>query len=218
LLEVLRDNLEFSGYRVRCCSDGSSAAAAVLAHPPDLILLDLMLPEIHGFDLCRRWRAAGFDRPIIMLTAKNQEADVVRGLTLGADDYVTKPFSVRVLLARVETCLRRLGPPPDVVEFGGCRLDRRARRCYRQGHEIRLTPKEFSVLEFLLRNEGRVLTRERILDAVWGLELAVTDRSVDRCITTLRQKIEQDPRQPRLIETVREIGYRWCASLSDHAA
>jgi DNA-binding response OmpR family regulator len=209
LLEVLQDNLEFSGYRVRSCCDGAAAAGSVFSDPPDLVLLDLMLPEIHGFELCRRWRVAGFDRPVIMLTAKNQEADVVRGLALGADDYVTKPFSIRVLLARIESCLRRLGPGSDVVEFADTRLDRLARRCYRDGREIRLTPKEFAVLDLLIRNEGRVLTRERILDAVWGDELDITDRSVDRCITTLRQKIERKPHHPRLIETVREMGYRF---------
>jgi DNA-binding response OmpR family regulator len=209
LLEILRDNLEFSGYLVRCSSSGRAAATAVFSDPPDLVLLDLMLPEVHGFDLCRRWRAAGFDRPIIILTARNQEADIVHGLNLGADDYVTKPFSVNILLARIDACLRRHAPTPDVVVFADCCLDRTARRFLRQGREVHLTPKEFAILELLVRNEGRALTRDRILDAVWGQDLEVADRSVDRCITTLRQKIEPDPHHPRLIETIREIGYRF---------
>ena len=147
--------------------------------------------------------------PIIMLTAKGQEDDIVRGLELGADDYVTKPFSIRELMARVKAFLRRQGPEAAVHEFGDCRLDLTAHKLFRKGKEIELTAKEFRLLEFFVKRAGRALTRDSILEAVWGNEVIVTDRSVDRCVTTLRGKIEPDPRAPRFIQTIRDIGYRF---------
>jgi DNA-binding response OmpR family regulator len=169
-----------------------------------------MLPRVNGFDVCRRLRKEGLTTPIIMLTAKSQESDVVLGLNLGADDYVPKPFSVDVLLARANACLRRhRAPPAEVFEFGECRLDTSAHKLFRHGREIELTPKEFGLLEFFARNAGRALTREKILDAVWGEDLIVTQRSVDRCINTLRNKIEKDPEQPIYIRTIRDVGYRF---------
>ncbi|MEY2880923.1 MAG: hypothetical protein RLZZ15_3303 [Verrucomicrobiota bacterium] len=207
---VLRDNFEFSGCEVRLVGDGAKALAAVAEFAPDLILLDVMLPGASGFDLCRRIRHDGLATPIIMLTAKSQESDVVLGLNLGADDYVTKPFSLDVLLARVNAALRRRRQPQgDAVEFGECRLDPAAHKLFRRGAEVALTPKEFRLLEHFAKNTGRALTRQRILDAVWGEELMVTERSVDRCINTLRQKIEPDPEQPRFIRTIRDVGYRF---------
>ncbi len=207
---VLRDNFEFSGYVVRTASDGRKGLDAALNWKPDLILLDIMLPEINGFDLCRRLRKDGLAIPIIMLTAKNQESDIVLGLNVGADDYVTKPFSIDVVLARVNACLRRHREPTErVFEFGDCRLDLQSHKLLRKDKEIELTPKEFRLLEYFARNVGRALTRQRILDGVWGEDLIVTERSVDRCINTLRNRIESDPQHPRFVKTIRDVGYRF---------
>jgi len=207
---VLRDNFEFSGCEVRAAADGAAGIQTAFEFKPDLIILDIMLPRVNGFDVCRRLRKEGLTTPIIMLTAKSQEADVVLGLNLGADDYVPKPFSVDVLLARANACLRRhRAPPAEVFEFGECRLDISAHKLLRHGHEVELTPKEFGLLEYFARNAGRALTREKILDAVWGEDLIVTQRSVDRCINTLRNKIEKDPEHPVFIRTIRDVGYRF---------
>jgi len=169
-----------------------------------------MLPEINGYEVCRLIREEGFDTPIIMLTAKGQESDILLGLNLGADDYVTKPFSIAELLARANAFLRRRRQrQTQVYRFGDFELDGNSRRLLRNGHEIPLTPKEFGVLEYLLRRAGSALTRDDILREVWGLNIIVTTRSVDRCINTLRGKIEAAPHQPRFIKTVREIGYRF---------
>ncbi|MBI5766731.1 MAG: response regulator transcription factor [Verrucomicrobia bacterium] len=208
--EALRDNFEFGGYAVHVASDGRTGLNAVLAHQPDLILLDIMLPGINGFDLCRRIRSEGLTIPIIMLTAKSQESDVIRGLELGADDYVTKPFSIDVLLARAGACLRRRRQPPGTeVVFGDCRFDRAALKLFRGGREVILTPKEFRLLDYFVRNAGRVVTRQRILDGVWGEEIIVTERSVDRCVATLRTKIEPESPHGRFIKTLRDVGYRF---------
>jgi len=147
--------------------------------------------------------------PILMLTAKGQEEDIVRGLELGADDYVTKPFSVRELMARSQAFLRRHASPAPVYEFGDCRLDTVSHRLLRRGGEVPLTAKEFRLLEFFLRRSGRALTRDSIMNSVWGNSVMVTARSVDRCVTTLRGKIEDDPRHPAFIHTIRDIGYRF---------
>src|SRR5436190_4480736 len=182
--DALRDNFEFGGSTVHLAADGRAGLDAVFACQPDLILLDIMLPGINGFDVCRRIRSEGLTMPIIMLTAKSQESDVVLGLNLGADDYVTKPFSIEVLLARASACLRRRRQPPGaVVAFGNCRFDRSALKLFRNGREVILTPKELRLLDYFVRNAGRVVTRQKILDGVWGEEIIVTERSVDRCVT-----------------------------------
>jgi len=209
LLRGLKDNFETQGYLVRTARDGQKGLDALLTEPPDLLLLDLMLPKVNGYEICRTARARQLSMPIIMLTAKGQEDDIVRGLELGADDYVTKPFSIRELIARVKAFLRRQGPESDCHEFGDCRLDLTAHKLFRKGIEIELTAKEFRLLEFFVKRAGRALTRDSILEAVWGNEVIVTDRSVDRCVTTLRSKIEPDPREPRFIHTIRDIGYRF---------
>ena len=209
LLRGLKDNFETEGYRVRTANDGRRGLDALLKEPPDLLLLDLMLPKINGYEICRTARSRQLDIPIIMLTAKGQEDDIVRGLELGADDYVTKPFSIRELLARVKAFLRRQGPEASACEFGDCRLDLTAHKLFKKEKEIELTAKEFRLLEFFAKRAGRALTRDSILDAVWGNEVIVTDRSVDRCVTTLRSKIETDPREPVFIQTIRDIGYRF---------
>jgi DNA-binding response OmpR family regulator len=209
LLRGLKDNFEAQGYEVRTARDGQKGLEALVQESPDLLLLDLMLPKVNGYEICRTARARRLEMPIIMLTAKGQEDDIVRGLELGADDYVTKPFSIRELLARVKAFLRRQGPESAVHEFGDCRLDLTAHKLFRKGAEVELTAKEFRLLEFFVKRAGRALTRDSILEAVWGDEVIVTDRSVDRCVTTLRSKVEPDARNPRFIQTIRDIGYRF---------
>lgn len=210
LLRGLQDNFEAQHYRVHVARDGREALSAAVAHPPDLVVLDLMLPELNGYEICRALRAQHMEMPIIILTAKAREEDVVRGLEMGADDYVTKPFSIRELLARAKAFLRRRASGvPTVFQFGHCQLDMAAHKLFRNGKEVTLTTKEFRLLEFLTKRPGRALTRDQILDGVWGNAIVVNDRSVDRCVTTLRGKIEEDPRHPRFIQTIRDIGYRF---------
>ena len=209
LLRGLNDNFERAGYRVRTADDGQRGLDALLAEPPDLLLLDLMLPRLSGYDICRTARERGLALPIIMLTAKGQEDDIVRGLELGADDYVTKPFGIRELLARVKAFLRRHEDAAEGYTFGPFRLDLSAHKLFRGAAEVALTAKEFRLLEYFVGRPGRALTRNAILDGVWGDEVIVTDRSVDRCVTTLRAKIEEDPRSPQFIHTIRDIGYRF---------
>jgi DNA-binding response OmpR family regulator len=209
LLRGLKDNFEAQGYEVRTAKEGQAGLDALLKAPPDLLLLDLMLPKVNGYEICRTARARKLELPIIMLTAKGQEDDIIRGLELGADDYVTKPFSIRELLARVKAFLRRQGPEESSLEFGEFRLDLEAHKLFRHEVEVELTAKEFRLLEFLLKRKGRALTRDSILEGVWGDEVIVTDRSVDRCVTTLRAKIERDPHHPEFIHTIRDIGYRF---------
>ena len=213
LLRGLKDNFEAQNYRVQLARDGRAGLSAALADPPDLLVLDIMLPKLNGYEVCRALRAQRLEMPIIMLTAKGQEADIICGLELGADDYVTKPFSIRELLARAKAFLRRRGAATSAVfQFGDCKLDFLAHRLFRNGQEIGLTAKELRLLEFFTKRPGRALTRDQILDGVWGNDIMVNDRSVDRCVTTLRGKIEIDPRHPRYILTIRDIGYRFeCA-------
>ena len=210
LARGLKDNFEAEGYRLHLARDGREGLAAALDRSPDLVVLDIMLPKVNGFEICRAIRARRLDMPIIMLTAKGQEEDIVRGLELGADDYVTKPFSIRELLARVRAFLRRR-PTTSMTsfDFGDYKLDLAAHKLFRNNKEIVLTSKEFRLLEFLLKRQGRALTRDQILDGVWGNDIIVNDRSVDRCVATLRSKIEADPHHPVWIHTIRDIGYRF---------
>ena len=210
MLRGLKDNFEFKGYRVKTATDGEEGLDAALNLKPDLIILDIMLPKINGYEVCRLIRKEGLDMPIIMLTAKGQEADIVLGLNLGADDYVTKPFSIRELLARADAFMRRRRESEQRLHgFGDFELDIESHKLLRDGAEVELTPKEFRLLAFLARRSGCALTRDEILRSVWGYNIFVTPRSVDRCITTLRRKIEPDPRRPTFIKTIREIGYRF---------
>jgi len=222
MLRGLKDNFECEGYRVQAATDGERGLEAALDGQPDLIILDIMLPKINGYEICRLLRKEGLDVPIIMLTAKGQESDIVLGLSLGADDYVTKPFSVRELLARADAFLRRrrLEDKQQVCRFGDFELDVPSRQLLKNGAEVELTPKEFGLLEFMVRRAGCALTRDEILRSVWGHNVFVTLRSVDRCITTLRKKIEPDPGRPTIIKTIREnrvpvrgltafVSYQW---------
>lgn len=210
MLRGLKDNFEFEGYVVRTASDGQKGLAAALDNKADLIILDIMLPNVNGYEICRQVRARRITAPIIMLTAKGQEPDILLGLNLGADDYVTKPFSIKELLARANAFLRRRRlARTKTYHFGQYQLDLASRKLRYKGREVTLTPKEFSLLAFLVQRAGRALTRDQILENVWGRNVFVTSRSVDRCVTTLRKKIEKDPNRPLLIKTIREIGYRF---------
>jgi DNA-binding response OmpR family regulator len=210
LLRGLKDNFESRGFTVRTAADGKAGLEAATAEPCDLVILDIMLPKLNGYELCRLIRTQGLEMPIIMLTAKGQEEDIVRGLELGADDYVTKPFGIRELLARVHAFLRRRQEPTrDRMQFADCELDFASHRLFRNGVEVPLTAKEFRLLAHFLKRPSRAITRKEILDAVWGRSVIVTARSVDRCVTTLRAKIEADPRHPLYIQTIRDIGYRF---------
>ncbi len=210
MLRGLKDNFEFEGYCVAVADDGEKGLEAALSVKPDLIVLDIMLPKVNGYEICRLVRKEGLDVPIIMLTAKGQEQDIILGLNLGADDYVTKPFSIKQLLARANAFLRRRRQPAEKnCRFGDFTLDLASRRLTRDGREIPLTPKEFGLLALFLRRQGRALTRDEIINTVWGYDVFVTSRSVDRCVNTLRTKIEADPARPHFIQTVRPIGYRF---------
>ncbi len=210
MLRGLRDNFEFEGYRVQTATDGDSGLKAALTLQPDLIILDLMLPKVNGYEICRFLREEKLEMPIVMLTAKGQESDVVLGLKLGADDYVTKPFSIKELLARVEAFLRRRRQYTAAeFRFGDCQFDAGARMLTRAGQAVPLSPKEFELLAFLVANAERALSRERIMTSVWGYDCLVTLRSIDRFINALRNKIEADPAHPRFITTVREFGYKF---------
>ncbi len=212
MLRGLRDNFEFEGYRVQTATDGDAGLKAALAIRPDLILLDLMLPKVNGYEICRFLRDENLDMPILMLTAKGQESDIILGLKLGADDYVTKPFSIKELLASTEALLRRRRTRTAAVhDFGDYRLDTAARTFTRAGQDVPLSPKEFELLAYLVANAGRALSRDTIMATVWGYDRTVTLRSIDRFVNALRGKIETDPAAPQFIKTVREFGYKFTA-------
>ena len=214
ILKLVRDYLERAGFAVLTARDGEAALTLARIEQPDLIVLDLMLPGVDGLDVCRRLRQES-GVPIIMLTARVEEADRIVGLELGADDYVTKPFSPRELVARVRATLRRakgqLGPP-SIVRAGELELDTGSLETIVAGRRIELTATEFQLLVALARQPGRIFSREQLLEAVHGVSFDGYDRSVDSHIKNIRRKIEPDPRQPRYIQTVYGIGYR----LADH--
>ena len=210
MLRGLKDNFLFKGYRVKTAVDGESGLNEALNSNPDLIILDIMLPRINGFEICRLIRAEGLAMPIIMLTAKGQESDIILGLNLGADDYVTKPFNIHELLARVNAFLRRQRKEEiRQFQFGDFVLNMDSRQLLRRGKDVELTPKEFKLLALFLKRSGCALTREEILKQVWGYDILVTTRSVDRCVTTLRNKIERNSHNPDFIKTIRDVGYRF---------
>jgi DNA-binding response OmpR family regulator len=210
MLRGLKDNFVFKGYRVKTARDGESGLSEALNSKPDLILLDIMLPGINGYEICRLIRAERLDVPIVMLTAKGQESDIILGLNLGADDYVTKPFNIQELLARVNAFLRRRRQQEiRQFQFGDFTLNLDSRQLLRRGKEVILTPKEFGLLALFVRRTGCALTRDEILKQVWGYDILVTSRSVDRCVNTLRDKIERNPQAPVFIKTIRDVGYRF---------
>jgi two-component system alkaline phosphatase synthesis response regulator PhoP len=209
----LRNNLEIEGYTVDVAEDGPTGLDTARRVRPDLIVLDLMIPGIDGYRVLRQLRDDGLDMPVLILTAKGEEADKVLGFRLGADDYVTKPFGVLELLARVEALLRRTRPAltaaaPAVDRFGDIEIDISTRSVHRHGSPVALTPMEFDLLVALLRRKGAVASRIQLLAEVWGHSSAVLTRTVDTHIGELRRKLEQDPSNPRHILTVRKAGYR----------
>ena len=212
LRETLAWNLEREGYRVVEAADGREALDRFEAEHPDLVLLDLMLPEVSGVEVCRRMRAVS-EVPILMLTARDSELDKVVGLEVGADDYVTKPFSLRELQARVRALLRRadVRPAADLsevpVRVGSVLVDLPGRRLLRDGRPVPITPRAFELLAFLVRNRGQAFSREQLLEQVWGYEFAGETRTVDVHVHWLRQLIEVDPARPALLETIRGVGY-----------
>jgi len=208
----LRNNLEIEGYEVDVVEDGTQGLARARVGGPDLIILDLMLPGMDGYRVLRALRDEGRRMPVLILTARGEEADKVRGLRLGADDYVTKPFGVLELLARVEALLRRTAPPGDGAgppeRFGVIEVIPASRSVLKSGKPVPLTPKEFDLLLALLHREGAVATRMELLTEVWGYSAAVLSRTVDTHVAELRRKLESDPAAPQHILTVRKAGYR----------
>ena len=213
MVRGLEDNLRFEGYQIASATNGEDGLALALSDAPDLLLLDAMMPRLSGWDVCRELRRRGVDVPIIMLTARGAEVDRVRGLELGADDYVTKPFSLRELLARVRAVLRRPGPRRKFEEFAfaDVRIRLRGRQVFKAGRELQMTRKEFDLLVFLVEHRGEIVTRDRLLDEVWGYERFPTTRTVDTHILRLRRKFEGDPDAPRWILTVHGQGYKFNA-------
>jgi DNA-binding response OmpR family regulator len=210
IADLVRKALEASGFIVETCNNGDDALTWASRSAFDALVLDIMIPGRDGLSVLRQLRSAGNTTPVLLLTARSSLDERIEGLNLGADDYVTKPFGIGELMARIAALLRRHRRViPDVVTIGSLEVDRGARRVSREGVEIELTPKEYGLLEFFTRKSGRALTREQILDAVWGDSAAVTDRSVDRAVTTLRSKIEENPNRPSLIQTVPQVGYRF---------
>jgi DNA-binding response OmpR family regulator len=207
---VLEDDMRREGYQTEVAADGDTAARRATDEPFDLILLDVMLPKKDGFEVCREVRRAGVTTPIILLTARTQEAEKVLGLELGADDYVTKPYSARELRARVKAHLRRAGAPlADVYRFGDAELNFQRCELRRGGNPVELLALEYKLLAAFVKNSGRVLTRAQLLDQVWGQGTHVTDRVVDNQVTNLRKKIEPEPEKPRYLVALRGIGYRF---------
>jgi DNA-binding response OmpR family regulator len=208
----LRDNFEFEGYEVITARDGVEGLERALDESPDLVVLDVMMPRMSGLEVCKQLRAKRASLPIIMLTARGQEVDKVVGLELGADDYVTKPFSIRELLARVKSVLRRTAVLPKDKEqhsFSDVEVDLRRCRVVRSGKALDISSKEFDLLKYFICHPGETLSRDRLLEDVWGYENYPTTRTVDTHLVRLRQKLEPDPEQPQYFLTVHGTGYRF---------
>ena len=208
----LRDNFEFEGYQVLSAMDGVSGLERALADSPDLVILDVMMPRMSGLDVCKQLKSKRPAIPIIMLTARGQEVDKVVGLELGADDYVTKPFSIRELLARVKAVLRRAGSVPtarDSYTFGDVEVNLQSCQVSRRGRSLDFSSKEFDLLKYFLFHPGEALTRDRLLEEVWGYDKFPTTRTVDAHIVRLRQKLEPKPDDPRFFLTVHGTGYKF---------
>jgi DNA-binding response OmpR family regulator len=208
----LKDNFEFEGYDVLTAADGATGLERARAEKPDLLLLDIMLPKLSGLEVCKTLRAEGFQSPIVMLTARGQEIDKVVGLELGADDYVTKPFSIRELLARVRAVLRRTEPSKRRLSryrFSDLELDFETYRAKKAGEPLDMSPREFELLRYLIERKGETVTRERLLEDVWGYESYPSTRTVDTHIAKLRAKIGDSGSEPRYILTIHGSGYKF---------
>jgi DNA-binding response OmpR family regulator len=208
ITRMLEDNLRYEGFEVQSVSNGNRALPAIRAFAPNLILLDLMLPGLDGFEICRTISESPSRIPIIILSARSQSADKVKGLRLGADDYITKPFTVDELLARIDAVLRRTTEKPDVLVLGDMKIDFSALTATKGHRNLDLTPREFDVLRLLSLHSNQVVTREQLLRSVWGYNELPLTRPVDHFIARLRSKIEADPRRPRYLHTVYGDGYR----------
>ena len=212
ILMALEDNLRLEGYEVSSAKDGQLGLSMAEEQGYDLIILDIMLPKMDGFEICKQLRQEGIMTPILMLTAKGQEIDKILGLELGADDYVTKPYSPRELLARVKALLRRAKQTQkeiNLCSFGDVEIDFIKYEARKKGKPIYLTALEFDLLHFLIKHKGQVKSRDSILDEVWGAEVYVHPRTVDKHIADLRKKIEDDPPNPKYIIGVRSVGYKF---------
>lgn len=210
MLKGLKDNLEFEGYNIDTAAEGQTGLDKILQNHYDLVLLDVMLPQISGFDICKKARKDGIETPIILLTAKGEEIDKVLGLELGADDYITKPFSLRELLARVKAILRRSANDTagDIVRIGNLQVNFKNFEVKSGDEDIKMSHKEFEVLHYLYTNAGKTVDRDDLMDKVWGINYDITTRTVDNFILKLRQKIEADSNNPKIILTVHGIGYK----------
>ncbi len=212
ILRGLADNLRFESYDVLTAADGDTGYRLASEKKPDLIILDLMLPKLSGYEICRKLRAQGVSTPILMLTARGDEGDRVLGLDLGADDYVTKPFSIRELLARIRALLRRTEPVkavPDELRFDDVIVNFLSYEAQKGDRSIEMTRKEFSLLRLLATRPGEVVTRDDLLNEVWGYENYPTTRTVDNHIASLRAKLERDPANPEHLKTVHGVGYKF---------
>ena len=208
----LQDEFESEGYQAFVASDGEKGLSMTKEKKPDLIILDIMLPELDGYEVCKRLRKEGNNTPIIMLTVKDKEIDKVLGLEFGADDYVTKPFSLRELLARVKSIFRRIEDHPTEIHsfcIGETEFDFKKYEARKRGQKIEYTPLEFQMLRLLVRQKGEVLTRDNFLDHIWGEDnLVVSSRTIDSHIANIRKKIEEDPSNPKFITSIRGVGYK----------
>lgn len=213
--QVIKDNLELEGYDLSIAGDGKTGLRKILEDSYDLILLDVMLPELSGFDVCRKAREKGIATPVIFLTAKGEEIDKVLGLELGADDYITKPFGVRELLARTKAVLRRtegvVSGPADKLMLGPVEIDFKTYTASRDGVALQMTPKEFELLRFLWQHRNQVVSRDQLLSNVWGYDESISTRTIDNFILRLRQKIEKNPGKPQRIITIHGLGYKLIA-------
>ena len=214
ILRGLADNLRFESYEVLTATDGQTGYALIHEKRPDLIILDLMLPNLSGYEICRKVRAEGIQTPILMLTARGEEADRVLGLDLGADDYVAKPFSIRELLARIRAILRRVQPPkalPAELRFDDVVVNFVSYEAHKAGRPLEMTRKEFQLLRLLASRTGEVVARDELLNEVWGYENYPTTRTVDNHVAGLRAKIENEPGDPKHLKTVHGVGYKFVA-------
>ncbi|MBI3666655.1 MAG: response regulator transcription factor [Acidobacteria bacterium] len=210
MVRLLRDNLVYEGYEVLVATDGEVALTTAFEQSPDLILLDIMLPKLDGLTICKRLRERHLATPILMLTARNLEQDKVTGLKIGADDYLTKPFSLAELLARTEAILRRAGTPRlETFQFGDITVNFTSFEAIKNGRALDLSPREFEILRYLVEHRGQVVSRSEMLDRIWGYTGQALTRTVDSHIANLRQKIEDLPSQPLYIQTVHRIGYKF---------
>ena len=212
ILSGLKDNLEYEGYAVLTETNGEKGLHEALGKKPDLILLDIMLPGMNGYEVCRKVKKENPEMPVIMITARGSEMDKVSGLDIGADDYVTKPFSIPELMARIRAALRRIPDSPSDTgqySFGKVKLDFIKLHAFRDNHELKLSSREFEIMKYLIRHEGEAVHRHDLLNEVWGYEVMPTTRTVDNFILDLRKKLEENPSEPKYILSIRGVGYRF---------